>query len=175
MTNKIKNLSMGVIGLVSMVLVSGCWGPSSSNVKKATPLLEREAIQFVRPSVLDGQPVRLSDYDGRVVLIKFFATWCGSCSAMDPELQAFYDEYQAKGVQIIAASIDDDPALVKTYVKEKNIAYPVVMADTALLEQYGAVNAVPTVYILNRDHTVVSRVRGYRSRQALADLVAAHI
>jgi len=94
---------------------------------------------------------------------------------MNPEIQAFYDQYQSKGVQIIAASIDKDPAVVKAYIEQHAIGYPIVMADTDLLEQYGAVNAVPTVYILNRDHTVVSRFRGYRSRQALADLVDEHI
>ena len=175
MTNRIKKLSIGVVGVLSVILVSGCWGPSSSNVEKATPLLERDSIQFVRPSVGNGQPVRLSDYNGQVVLIKFFATWCGSCSAMDPELQAFYDQYKSRGVQIIGASIDKDPAVVEAYIEQSNSPYPIVMADAALLEQYGAVNAVPTIYVLNRDHTVVSRVRGYRSRKALSDLVRDHI
>ena len=167
-------LIKSTLAIVVLAGLSGC-GPSSNNVEKAMPMLEREAIQFERPSVADGQPVRLSDYTGQVVLVKFFATWCGSCSAMNPEIQAFYDQYQSKGVQIIAASIDKDPAVVKAYSEQHAIGYPIVMADTELLEQYGAVNAVPTVYILNRDHTVVSRFRGYRSRQALADLVDEHI
>lgn len=165
-------VGMGVIAVIAGL--SGC-GPSASNIEKAVPLLKRDAIQFVRPAVHDGQPVRLSDYDGQVVLVKFFATWCGSCSAMNPEIQAFYDQYKAKGLQIIAVSIDKDPAVVKAYKIEQGIDYPIVMADTSLLEQYGAVDAVPTLYVLNREHTVVSRVRGYRSRQALADLVQAHI
>jgi len=111
---------------------------------------------------LDGQPLSLAGERGKVVLLNFWATWCGPCRAEIPdliELQARYKDH----LQIIGLTVDeDDPALVKKVVAETGINYPVAMAPVEVRLKYGGIAALPTSFVLDSEGRVVQKHEGLR-------------
>src|ERR1700736_928968 len=141
----------------SMLVGAGCGAsaktPQSGNV-----------IRFVRnPDVapefqldgLDGKPLSLASVRGKVVLLNFWATWCGPCRAEIPDLIALQEKYKDQ-LQIIGLTVDeDDAAVVKDVVAETRINYPVAMASQEVRMQYGGIAALPTSSILDAQGRVV--------------------
>jgi thiol-disulfide isomerase/thioredoxin len=112
---------------------------------------------------LDGKPVSTAAWKGKVVFINFWATWCPPCRAEIPVLIDLANRYKDR-LQIVGVSVDDgDPADVKQFVKEAGINYPVVMADRAIVAEYGGVAALPTLFVVNPDGNVVQKHEGLYS------------
>jgi thiol-disulfide isomerase/thioredoxin len=113
---------------------------------------------------LDGQPVTTANFPGKVVLLSFWATWCPPCRLEIPELIDLQKRYKDK-LQIIGISMDDadTPAEIKhvhDVAGELGINYPVVMANSTLVGEYGGVPALPTTFVLNTDGRIVQKHTG---------------
>ena len=120
-------------------------------------------------SDVQGQPISPADFRGKVVLLTFFATWCGPCRAEVPDLIALQERYKDR-LQIIALSVDDGPAeSVKQFVNAKHINYRVAVAPDELQEKFGGVHGLPTVFLLDTSGRLVQRHVGLRD-PALYDL-----
>jgi thiol-disulfide isomerase/thioredoxin len=114
---------------------------------------------------LDGNPVSTAAWKGKVVFVNFWATWCPPCRAEIPILIDLQNRYKDR-LQIVGVSVDDgDPADVKQFVKEAGINYPIVMADRAIVKEYGGVPALPTLFIVNPDGNVVQKHEGLFSNE----------
>jgi thiol-disulfide isomerase/thioredoxin len=114
---------------------------------------------------LDGNPVSTAAWKGKVVFINFWATWCPPCRAEIPILIELQNRYKDR-LQIVGVSVDDgDPADVKQFAKEAGINYPVVMADRAIVKEYGGVPALPTMFVVNPDGNVVQKHEGLFSNE----------
>ena len=110
---------------------------------------------------LDGKPLTLADFQGKVVFLNFWATWCGPCRAEVPDLVALQERYKDH-LQIIGLDVDDDDtAEIQKYVKETGIDYPVAMTPDDLRVQYGGIPALPTTFILDTEGRVVQKHVGY--------------
>jgi peroxiredoxin len=109
---------------------------------------------------LDGKTVRLADYQGKVVLLEFWATWCGPCKQSMPELQRLYDEYQDRGFELIAVSLDESVSAVRTFVEEYRLSFTVVIDDADVNSAYG-VFSIPTTFILDKSGQVVRKHLGF--------------
>ncbi len=106
---------------------------------------------------LDGQPISMAAYKGKVVLINFWATWCGPCREEIPELIALQEHYKDQLV-VIGLSVDERPAAdVKTFAAGAAINYRVAIADKALQTAFGGVSAVPVTFVINPDGGIVQR------------------
>jgi thiol-disulfide isomerase/thioredoxin len=140
----------------------------------STPAQEdhRPTIRFVRnpdpapefklPS-LDGKPLTLTDSRGKVVLLNFWATWCGPCRAEIPDLVELQNRYPDR-LQIIGLVVDaDDPVTVKNFVNESGINYPVALATIDIRMQYGGIAALPTSFVLDGQGRVVQKHEGLRN------------
>src|SRR5436305_14670373 len=93
---------------------------------------------------IDGKPLSLASARGKVVLLNFWATWCGPCRAEIPDLIALQQKYKDQ-LQIIGLTVDEDDATeIKQVVAETHINYPVAMAPPELRMQYGGIAALPT-------------------------------
>jgi thiol-disulfide isomerase/thioredoxin len=111
---------------------------------------------------LDGQPLSLADERGKVILLNFWATWCGPCRAEIPDLIELQTRYKDR-LQIIGLTVDEDDAgLVKKVVEETGINYPVAMAPAEVRLKYGGIAALPTSFVLNSDGRVVQKHEGLR-------------
>jgi thiol-disulfide isomerase/thioredoxin len=109
---------------------------------------------------LDGNAVSTAAWKGKVVFINFWATWCPPCRAEIPVLIDLANRYKDR-LQVVGVSVDDgDPADVKKFAKQAGINYPIVMADRAIVAEYGGVAALPTLFVVNPDGNVVQKHEG---------------
>jgi thiol-disulfide isomerase/thioredoxin len=105
---------------------------------------------------LDGKPLTLAALEGKVVLLNFWATWCGPCRAEIPDLVALQDRYKGR-LQIIGLNVDDEEADIKQYVEETGINYPVAMTSNDVRLQFGGIPALPTSFVLDTQGRVVQK------------------
>lgn len=113
------------------------------------PIAERRpAPDFTLPDNT-GKPLTLSSYKGKVVLLDFWATWCGGCKLELPWYIRFDQQYRAHGLATIGVSMDDDPKLVPPFLAEKHIVYPVVLGSESLGRQFG-LGQMPLTLLIDR-------------------------
>ena len=106
---------------------------------------------------VNGTELSLEAYKGKVVLLNFWATWCGPCRAEIPSLIRIQEAYKDR-LQIIGMDVDDDDEeQLRAFVKEKGINYPVAMTSGPVRLAYGGIAALPTMFIVNRDGKVVQK------------------
>jgi thiol-disulfide isomerase/thioredoxin len=111
---------------------------------------------------LDGKPVTLADTKGKVVLVNFWATWCGPCRAEIPDLVELQNKYKDR-LQILGLVVDDeDQDTIKKFVAKFHINYPVAIATDALRLEYGGIPALPTSFVLDSEGRVVQKHEGLR-------------
>jgi len=121
-----------------------------------------DAAPEFKLEALDGQPLSLATAQGKVVLLNFWATWCGPCRAEIPDLIALQQKYKDQ-LQIIGLTVDDDDAAtIKQVVAEEHINYPVAMASPEVRLQYGGIAALPTVFVVDAQGHVVQKHEGLR-------------
>jgi peroxiredoxin len=124
-------------------------------------------------TTVSGQKLDLVALRGKVVVIDFFATWCGPCRDAIPALVDLQQRYGSKGVQVIGLSADDDDAqsTVREFSVAHRLPYPVAMAPEALRDDYG-LRSVPVIYVIDKKGTVAEIFRGMGSdaKKRLEDL-----
>src|SRR5579863_341084 len=99
-----------------------------------------------------GTPVSLADYRGKVVLLNFWATWCGPCQIEIPWFIEFEQQYKSKGFEVIGVSMDDDGwKAVKPYIAEHKMNYRILLGDDTVSALYGGLDALPTTFLIDRD------------------------
>lgn len=111
-------------------------------------------------STLDGQPLRLSSYRGKVVVLDFWATWCVPCREEIPQFIRMQDQYGSRGMQVIGISMDDSPEPVRSFYQEFKMNYPVALGDAKLGEQYGGILGLPITYVIGRDGEIANKYIG---------------
>lgn len=130
------------------------------------------APDFTLPQ-LNGQPLRLSSYRGKVVLLDFWATWCVPCREEILHFVELQNKYGQSGVQIIGVSMDDTADPVRTFYQQLRMNYPVVMGNAGIGEDYGGVLGLPIAFILDRDGRIVVKHVGATEPEVIEkDVVA---
>jgi cytochrome c biogenesis protein CcmG/thiol:disulfide interchange protein DsbE len=150
--------------LASLLL---CLFPSFVSAQES----EQPTIRFVRNpdpapdfklAGLDGKPVTLADSKGKVVLVNFWATWCGPCRAEIPDLVELQKKYKDR-LQILGLAVDDeDLDAIKKFAARFGVNYPVALATNEIRLQYGGIPALPTSFILDSEGRVVQKHEGLR-------------
>jgi peroxiredoxin len=140
--------------LTVSTLTLGCSSSPKSTPAAAENGNRKAAANF---SLLDtsGVQITLADYKGKVVLLNFWATWCGPCKIEIPWFIEFNKTYKDRGFAVLGVSLDDDGwKSVKPYVAEKKMDYPVVVGNDQLSRSYGGIDSLPTTFIIDRDGRV---------------------
>jgi thiol-disulfide isomerase/thioredoxin len=106
---------------------------------------------------ISGQKLTLDDYKGKVVVLDFWATWCGPCRIEIPEFVALQKRYRDQGLAMIGISMDDGPDPVKDFYKQFNMNYPVALGDAKLAELYGGILGLPTTLLIGRDGRIYAK------------------
>lgn len=123
----------------------------------------RHAPNFVRMD-LDHRKVDLSAYRGKVVLLNFWATWCGPCLTEMPRFVEWQQRYGSQRFQVLSVSMDDTVAPVRSVNAKLKLNYPVVMGDEKLGTAYGGILGLPVTFVIDTD----GRIRA--TYQGVADL-----
>ncbi len=109
---------------------------------------------------LDGKPLALASYKGKVVIIDFWATWCGPCVGELPNVLKTYEQYHAKGLEIVGISLDSDKDKLTKFIADKKMPWPQFFDGLGwknkLAAQYG-VNSIPATYLLDKEGNIIAK------------------
>ena len=112
-----------------------------------------------------GKPVKSSDFAGKVVILDFWATWCGPCRMEIPGFIELQKQYADKGLVVVGVSLDQDGAsVVKAFIDKTGINYPVVLGDETIVNAFGGVEGIPTTFIIDRSGQIVRKHVGYAAK-----------
>lgn len=125
-------------------------------------------------TALDGRTFRLSELRGQVVILDFWATWCGPCRMALPHLQDIHDRFGDKGVTIVAVAMDDGgERVVRPFVAKQGLRFPVVLPDDKVVKDFGPVRGLPTTVLIGPDGKIHRRYLGYQPPATLLKEIAA--
>lgn len=116
----------------------------------------------------EGNVYRLSDHRGKVILLNFWATWCGPCREEIPDLKNIYADWKDKGLSVVGVALDEQGwKVVRPYAGDMKINYPVVVDDGSARDAYGPFTVVPTTYIIGREGLIRYYAPGRLNEQKL--------
>lgn len=123
---------------------------------------------------LEGNRVRLSDYQGQIVVLNFWATWCGPCKEELPRLGQIAQQYADRHVAFVLASIDEPKKLpaVRDYVAQQRVTLPILVgASTDLLDQLSGTYVVPATLIIDQDGEIMRAINGEAREEDVKEAV----
>ncbi|MEP6913198.1 MAG: TlpA disulfide reductase family protein [bacterium] len=118
-----------------------------------------EPVGNLQTKSLEGRDFKLTDLQGKVVLVNFWATWCAPCIQEMPSLKKLHEKYKAKGLEILAVSIDDDSSKVRPFATENQLNFTVAHSP-ALGDQFKA-RSIPTSLFIDRHGRLRYRKTGF--------------
>lgn len=165
-------LAVGVMAIAAGALL---WAAQESSKPQPTPdkyAGQRDnAMENFTLKSLDGKDVNLRDYDGQVILVNFWATWCPPCTAELPDINAFYEAHKDEGFVVLAVNAQEDPQTVKTFIDQRGFTFPVLLDLNANLMQRYSVRGLPTTFILDRDGVIRHTQSGVITPQQLEQII----
>ena len=158
LTKPERSIAKYCVGLVKCVLC--CLGLVSLAVAGHEPI-SGDATDFTLKSH-SGENLRLQEYTGQVVLLNFWASWCGPCRQEMPALEALYKKYQHLGFTVLAVNVDEDVQQARSLLSDFNLSFPVLFdTDNAVSEAY-FVDAMPTTVMIDKNGQKRFLHRGYQ-------------
>jgi len=149
-----------VIILSLIMAVAACAPSDKGEVKKeqtGNVYLERTWME-----ALSGETLSLKDFEGKVVVIDFWASWCGPCRASIPFYMKMYDKYSSEGLAVIGVNVNESKEEIETFVSESGINYAMAYFNDDLNAVY-KVTGIPAVFIFDKKGNKVANFTGYSS------------
>jgi thiol-disulfide isomerase/thioredoxin len=162
---------------------------AAKNIDKMLVMLEQQKESMksqaaLKPGVvfpdfnekdLAGEPLSIAKFKGKVVLVDFWATWCGPCRAELPNVVAAYNKYHDKGFEIIGVSLDEDEDGLKSFIKKNGVVWPQYFDGkgwkSKLGQKYG-INSIPMTFLLDQGGRIVAKgLRGAALDEKLAEML----
>lgn len=121
------------------------------------------APAFTLPD-LNGSPVSLSDFKGKVVVLNFWATWCPPCKREIPDFIELQSDYGSKGLQIVGVALDR-PESVKEFAAANGMNYQILLGNNDVAARYGGVKGIPTTFVIDRTGKIAAKFVGFRTKE----------
>jgi len=139
-----------MVAMVASALVSFVPNARAAEPQPAAPAWTLKDVE--------GKTVQSSDFKGKVVILDFWATWCPPCKKEIPDFIELQKKYGEKGLVIVGVSLDEQgPSVVKPFITQLGISYPIVMGDEKIVQDFGGVEGIPTTFIIDREGKIVGR------------------
>lgn len=135
------------------------WCCLAAPAQAAGPRVGQKAPVFAAHN-LYGKPVTLNQFRGKVILLNFWATWCGPCRVELPRFDAWQARYSADGLQVLAISMDDNRDQARAMADRLHLHFPMLAGNSRLGAAYGGIFGLPVTYLIDRDGIVRKRVEG---------------
>jgi len=146
-----------VNGLSKLVVVMSCLFFAALSQAES---MSGPAPNFTLKSI-DGKNVKLSELRGEVVMVNFWASWCGPCRQEMPILDAMYEEYQDLGFTILGVNVEEDPNAAKKLLKSIPVTFPILLdGENSVSKDYDVV-AMPSTFMVDRDGNLRYKHLGY--------------
>ena len=142
--------------VVGLYFINRYWIAPAVRAQTRTDAAHPLAPEFSLTDI-NGQPLKLSDFKGKVVLLDFWATWCGPCRIEIPGFIELQKKYASQGFTMIGISMDDSPEPVVSFTKELQMNYPVAVGNDRLGELYGGMPGLPTTFVIGRDGRIYAK------------------
>lgn len=172
-----KLLNQSIVVGMTLLLVgfASCTPPASSNPSSdtstessSTEAVDSEHAPPFTLATLDGASLSLSDYEGQVRLLDFWAIWCKPCVAELPILQGLQEKYGSEGLQVIGMYFsDEDVEAVQNFLDERNVTYPNVLATDEVGESYGGIYGLPVAFLLDGEGKILWKHGGEKDPEEL--------
>jgi thiol-disulfide isomerase/thioredoxin len=143
---------------ITWLTLLGCIAAACSGARQRDDATQRKPAPELQLTTLDGASLTLSALRGKVVLIDFWATWCGPCRDEAPKLVELQREYGPRGVQLVGISMDDDAEKVKAFYREWHMNYPVALGEAAVGERFGGVLGLPAKFLVDKQGRLLGRL-----------------
>ncbi|HYP15414.1 MAG TPA: TlpA disulfide reductase family protein, partial [Bryobacteraceae bacterium] len=153
-----------------IALAVGLGGCAQTPAKSDTPVKlkaasERKQAPAFSLKDVDGRSVTLDDYKGKVVLLNFWATWCGPCKIEIPWFIDFEQKFKDRGFAVLGVSMDEEGwEIVKPYIAKEKVNYRVLLGTDSVAQLYGGVDNLPTSFILDPEGKIASTHIGLVSK-----------
>ncbi len=172
---------------LSALALAGCSKPASTAAESAAAVPSQPAPSPVAMAALpklgavpawklkdvEGRDVASDQLKGKVVVLDFWATWCGPCRMEIPGYVAMQKKYAADGLVIVGVSVDQGgPDVVKPFAAKYGINYQLVMGDEAIDKLFGGIEAIPTTFLIDRDGQIRDRKVGAEESESYEKKVA---
>lgn len=126
--------------------------------------LGEQAFDFTLKD-LAGKDVKLSDFKGKVVVLDFWATWCGPCRMELPHFKELHNQYKDKGVAIVGVALDVQGAkIVEPFVQKNGIEYTSLIGTQDVVARYGYIRSIPTTFVIDQNGKIANKFIGYRNK-----------
>ncbi|MFC1837146.1 TlpA disulfide reductase family protein [Thermodesulfobacteriota bacterium] len=150
--------------LILLLVLMACKQSDPDNRSGLYPTIgERmKMAPFEMISLTDKKTLNSKQFEGQVLLVTFFATWCPPCIQEIPTLKALQDTFKAKGFSVLAFSVDEgdvDPLV--NLIDKYDINYPVFLEDPVVTKSFGRVTGIPVTFLVNRKGEIVKKYLGY--------------
>ncbi len=163
--NPIKLL---LLALSLILIAAGC------KKKEPEPLPGAKPAPSFTLQDLKGNQISLSDFQGKVVILDFWATWCPPCVMEIPHFIELYEQYKDQGFAMVGISLDRGGiSVVKSFAQKYQVNYPILMADGQVANAYGGITGIPTTFVIDSAGNIRHKYIGYREKAVFeADIKA---
>ncbi len=164
-TKLLGGVVLSVALVAGLYLLNRYWiAPAGRNISDSS---EHPLAPDFTLANLKGGELSLADYKGKVVLLNFWATWCGPCRDEVPDFVKLVESYGDQGFVIMGISMDDGPEPVHEFYEEFKMNYPVVMGNAQVAQLYGGVFGIPISFLIGRDGRIYSQHMGVVPRSVI--------
>jgi len=126
---------------------------------RRVPVKNKEASHFCLDA-LSGERIALANYQGKVVVLNFWASWCAPCLREMPNLEKLHQKYRQRGIQVIGIAVVSRESDVSQKVRQTGVTYPILFGSKQLIAQYGSFSDLPTTFIIDEKGNILRQLSG---------------
>jgi cytochrome c biogenesis protein CcmG, thiol:disulfide interchange protein DsbE len=160
-----------VLALAAAVIISGVNGCGSKTPTAPSPTKKPGFDIAVQD--LDGKAVKVSDHLGKVVLVNFWAIWCGPCRSEMPDLDAVYRQYRDQGLVVLAVNVSEESSAIKSYAEQQGLILPMFRDVGNAAGKALKIDALPTTFFVDREGQLRRKTVGAMRKTFMVEQVEA--